>query len=48
MAISGGAVVPLLTGWLTDVAGITIGMFVLVACAAYILVAAITAGKVRN
>lgn len=48
MAISGGAVVPLLTGWLTDVAGITIGMFVLVACALYILVAAFTAGRVRR
>jgi fucose permease len=48
MAVSGGAVVPLLTGWLSDVAGITIGMFVLVACAVYILIAALAARKVRR
>ncbi|MDF1571116.1 MAG: MFS transporter [Bacteroidales bacterium] len=45
MAISGGAVIPLLTGWLTDVFSITIGMFVLVACAVYILIAAMAAQK---
>jgi MFS transporter, FHS family, L-fucose permease len=45
MAVSGGAVIPLLTGWLTDVFSITIGMFVLVACAVYILSAAMAAQK---
>jgi fucose permease len=47
MAISGGAVIPLLTGWLTDVFSITIGMFVLVACAVYILIAAMAAQKIK-
>ena len=42
MAVSGGAVVPLLIGWLTDMASITVGMFVLVASALYILVASLT------
>lgn len=42
MAVSGGAVVPLLIGWLTDTVSITVGMFVLVASALYILVASLT------
>lgn len=45
MAISGGAVIPLLTGWLTDLVNITVGMFVIVGCAAYILIAALSALK---
>jgi len=48
MAICGGAIIPLLTGWFTDLAGITIGMFVLVACAAYILIAALAAMRVKG
>lgn len=47
MAISGGAVIPLLTGWLTDVFSITIGMFVLVASAVYIFIAAVAAQKIK-
>ena len=42
MAVSGGAVVPLLIGWLTDMVSITVGMFVLVASALYILVVSLT------
>lgn len=45
MAISGGAVVPLLIGWLSDTASITIGMLVLVACAIYILAASLAVVK---
>ncbi|MHC1706739.1 MAG: sugar MFS transporter [Bacteroidales bacterium] len=35
MAVSGGAAIPPLIGWLTDVSGVTAGMFVLVGCAIY-------------
>jgi len=45
MAISGGAVIPLMIGWLTDVVSITIGMFVLVACAVYLLITALAIRK---
>jgi MFS transporter, FHS family, L-fucose permease len=45
MAISGGAVVPLLIGWLTDTVSITVGMFVLVACAIYLLITAMVVRK---
>lgn len=45
MAISGGAVVPLLIGWLTDTVSITVGMFVLVACAVYLLIVAMVVRK---
>ncbi len=38
MAVSGGAVVPVLIGWLTDSMSLTAGMLVLVFCAFYILV----------
>ncbi len=41
MAVSGGAVIPLLIGSLTDNIGITAGMFVLVACAVYELFTAL-------
>ena len=37
MAVSGGAVVPLLIGWLTDSMSLMAGMLVLVFCAVYIL-----------
>jgi fucose permease len=40
MAISGGAVIPPLIGYLTDSMSLTAGMFVLVVCAAYLLVLA--------
>jgi MFS transporter, FHS family, L-fucose permease len=45
MAISGGAVVPLLIGWLSDTVSITVGMFVLVACAVYLLIVAMVVRK---
>jgi len=41
MAVSGGAVIPLLIGSLTDNVGVTAGMLVLVACAVYELFAAL-------
>lgn len=37
MAVSGGALIPLITGGISDVLGITAGMFVLVLCAIYLL-----------
>jgi MFS transporter, FHS family, L-fucose permease len=36
MAISGGAVIPLLVGYLSDVSSIAVGMLVLVACMVYL------------
>jgi fucose permease len=41
MAISGGAVFPLLMGWLSDSISISAGMLVLVGCMIYILIAAL-------
>jgi len=41
MAVSGGAVIPLLIGSLTDNVGVTAGMFVLVVCAVYELFTAL-------
>jgi MFS transporter, FHS family, L-fucose permease len=41
MAVSGGAVIPLLIGTLTDNVGVTAGMFVLVVCAVYELFTAL-------
>jgi FHS family L-fucose permease-like MFS transporter len=38
MAISGGAVIPLLVGWLGDISNIAIGMSVLVVCMIYLWV----------
>jgi len=37
MAVSGGAVIPVLIGWLTDSISLTAGMLVLVFCAVYLL-----------
>ena len=37
MAVSGGAAIPPLIGLLTDIVGLTAGMFVLVVCAVYLL-----------
>jgi fucose permease len=37
MAVSGGAVIPVLIGWLTDSMSLTAGMLVLVFCAFYLL-----------
>ncbi len=42
MAVSGGAVIPVLIGWVTDIsASVTVGLWVLVACAVYELLAAV-------
>lgn len=41
MAISGGAVIPPVIGYLTDVSGTTAGMMVLVVCGAYLLFLAV-------
>jgi MFS transporter, FHS family, L-fucose permease len=42
MAVSGGAVIPVLIGWVTDIsASVTVGLWVLVACAVYELFAAL-------
>ena len=37
MAVSGGAVVPLLIGWISDLSNIAFGMSVLIACMIYLL-----------
>jgi fucose permease len=36
MAISGGAVIPLLIGWISDLSSVVIGMTVLIACMIYL------------
>ncbi len=41
MAICGGAVIPLLMGWITDMSGTITGMAVLIACMVYLLGVAI-------
>lgn len=43
MAISGGAVIPLLIGWITDISSYLIGMSVLLVCMFYLLSAAVYA-----
>ncbi len=45
MAVSGGAFIPPLIGALTDAAGITAGMMILVICSVYILVASVLVRK---
>jgi fucose permease len=36
MAISGGAVIPLLVGWVSDISSIALGMTILIACMIYL------------
>jgi fucose permease len=36
MAISGGAVIPLLVGWVSDISSIALGMSILIACMVYL------------
>ncbi|HRZ43088.1 MAG TPA: MFS transporter [Bacteroidales bacterium] len=43
MAVSGGAVIPPLIGYLTDSISVTAGMFVLVACAVYLIILSVPA-----
>ncbi len=45
MAISGGAVIPLLMGWVTDISNNLFGMSVLLVCMFYLLAAAVYAIK---
>jgi fucose permease len=37
MAISGGAVIPLIIGWISDISNVTIGMSILLICLFYLL-----------
>jgi MFS transporter, FHS family, L-fucose permease len=37
MAISGGAVIPFLIGWISDISNITVGMSILIVCMIYLL-----------
>lgn len=37
MAISGGAVIPLLIGWISDISSVAIGMSILIVCMIYLL-----------
>lgn len=41
MAISGGAVIPLLIGWVSDLSNVAIGMSILIACMIYLLVVSV-------
>jgi fucose permease len=41
MAISGGAVIPLLIGWISDISSIALGMSVLIVCMIYLLAVSI-------
>ena len=45
MAVSGGAVLPVLIGWLTDSYSLTAGLFVLVFSAVYLLAISVFAAK---
>jgi len=45
MAVSGGAVIPLLIGWISDISTIAIGMSVLIACMIYLLSVSVYALK---
>jgi fucose permease len=35
-AISGGAVIPLIMGWMSDLSGVTAGIYVLIVCMVYL------------
>ncbi|MFA5818389.1 MAG: hypothetical protein WC854_03825 [Bacteroidales bacterium] len=37
MAISGGAVIPLIIGWVSDLSNVAIGMSILIVCMIYLL-----------
>ena len=41
MAISGGAVIPLLVGWVSDISNIALGMTILIACMVYLWVVSV-------
>jgi FHS family L-fucose permease-like MFS transporter len=48
MAICGGAIIPLLVGWIGDLSNIAIGMLVLVACMIYLWVVSLYCIKKQN
>jgi len=41
MAISGGAVIPLLVGWVSDISNIALGMTILIGCMIYLWAVAV-------
>lgn len=45
MAISGGAVIPLLVGWVSDMSNVAIGMSVLIFCMVYLLIVSLVCQK---
>jgi MFS transporter, FHS family, L-fucose permease len=45
MAISGGAVIPLLVGWVSDLSNVAIGMSVLIICMVYLLIVSVVLRK---
>lgn len=48
MAISGGAVIPLLIGWISDMSSIALGMTILILCMIYLLAVSIYCLKKEN
>jgi fucose permease len=38
MAVSGGAIIPPVIGWISDISNITLGLSLLVGCMIYLLV----------
>jgi fucose permease len=48
MAISGGAVIPLLVGWVSDMTSIALGMSILIACMIYLLSVSVYSLKNRD
>jgi len=45
MAISGGAVIPLLVGWISDISSVATGMTVLIACMVYLFIVSLVCRK---
>jgi fucose permease len=45
MAISGGAVIPLLVGWVSDLSTVAFGMSILILCMVYLFVVSLTCLK---
>ncbi|MGE5419820.1 MAG: MFS transporter [Chloroflexota bacterium] len=45
MAISGGAIIPLLVGWISDMSNVAIGMSVLILCMVYLFIVALVCQK---
>lgn len=45
MAISGGAIIPLLVGWVSDLSNVAIGMSVLIVCMVYLFIVSLVCRK---